>query len=286
VHLVDTLFDLPVGWRRLAAEMELLDLKQLAEHERRAQLEAMAEPLRAEGLRVATRVTWGRPFMEIIRDVLRDGHDLVVTSDSHAEGLGRTATHLIRKCPVPVWVTRAPLHGGTQRVLAAVDPTLHERERNDLDRVVLTAAAGFAEKLEAELHVVHVWQPLTDLLPQSKALADRRMRKFVAETRVRHAKWLSELIADTKVTLPEKRVHLVEGDPARRVNEVAHEIGADLLVMGTVRITGVRGLLIGQTAERILERVRTHVLAIKPVGFVSPVEPGDSRIGNKSTVGN
>jgi len=41
--------------------------------------------------------------------------------------------------------------------------------------------------------------------------------------------------------------------------------------MGTVARTGLPGLLIGNTAEKILNRVTASVLAVKPEGFVSPL---------------
>jgi nucleotide-binding universal stress UspA family protein len=44
--------------------------------------------------------------------------------------------------------------------------------------------------------------------------------------------------------------------------------------MGTVGRTGLTGLIVGNTAERILQRLRASVLAIKPPGFVSTIKPG------------
>ncbi len=41
--------------------------------------------------------------------------------------------------------------------------------------------------------------------------------------------------------------------------------------MGTVSRTGVAGLLIGNTAERILRQVDCSVLTVKPDGFITPV---------------
>jgi nucleotide-binding universal stress UspA family protein len=41
--------------------------------------------------------------------------------------------------------------------------------------------------------------------------------------------------------------------------------------MGTVARTGVRGFIMGNTAETILEQIVCSVLAIKPPGFVTPV---------------
>jgi nucleotide-binding universal stress UspA family protein len=42
-------------------------------------------------------------------------------------------------------------------------------------------------------------------------------------------------------------------------------------VLGTVARTGLTGLLMGNTTERILGDVTCSVLAVKPPGFVSPI---------------
>jgi len=46
---------------------------------------------------------------------------------------------------------------------------------------------------------------------------------------------------------------------------------ADLVVMGTVSRTGIPGLLIGNTAEVILNNLECSVLAVKPADFATPV---------------
>ena len=46
---------------------------------------------------------------------------------------------------------------------------------------------------------------------------------------------------------------------------------ADLLVMGSVGRGGFTGLLMGNTAERLLGRVDCSVLVVKPDGFTCPV---------------
>ena len=53
---------------------------------------------------------------------------------------------------------------------------------------------------------------------------------------------------------------------------MARQLDADLVVMGTVGRTGIAGLFIGNTAEMVLEQVQCSVLAVKPPGFVSPVQ--------------
>jgi universal stress protein E len=55
------------------------------------------------------------------------------------------------------------------------------------------------------------------------------------------------------------------------IPDLAEELRAELIVMGTVRHTGIEGMLIGSTAETILHRIDCSVLAVKPEGFVTPV---------------
>jgi nucleotide-binding universal stress UspA family protein len=62
-----------------------------------------------------------------------------------------------------------------------------------------------------------------------------------------------------------------EGEPARAISHFIDRNGIDLVVTGRVARTGIRGLVMGNTAERVLQRLRGSVLAVKPPGFVSPV---------------
>lgn len=62
----------------------------------------------------------------------------------------------------------------------------------------------------------------------------------------------------------------------RKIIELATSLArmkaVELIVMGTVSRSGIAGLLIGNTAEKVLRQVDSSVLAIKPEGFVTPVK--------------
>lgn len=62
------------------------------------------------------------------------------------------------------------------------------------------------------------------------------------------------------------------------IRGVADEMEADLLVMGTVCRTGIAGFFIGNTAESLIPDATCSVLALKPDGFVSPVEMSSMRL--------
>jgi universal stress protein A len=57
------------------------------------------------------------------------------------------------------------------------------------------------------------------------------------------------------------------GDPAKKILEVAQEIGANLIVMGTHGRTGVRRLLMGSVAEQVVRKAPCPVLTVR-----TPVE--------------
>ena len=69
------------------------------------------------------------------------------------------------------------------------------------------------------------------------------------------------------------KTHFLKGLPEIVVPEVVKEHNIEVVVMGTLARTGIPGLLIGNTAEGVINQVDCSVLAIKPEGFVSPV-PG------------
>ena len=55
------------------------------------------------------------------------------------------------------------------------------------------------------------------------------------------------------------------------INTFATMQQADLIIMGTLGRAGIPGLIIGNTAEDVIQETRTAVLAVKPDGIVSPV---------------
>ena len=63
----------------------------------------------------------------------------------------------------------------------------------------------------------------------------------------------------------------MNGMPDESIQQIADSRNADLIVMGTLGRTGIPGFFIGNTAERVLSNATCGVLAVKPVGFQSPV---------------
>ena len=70
-------------------------------------------------------------------------------------------------------------------------------------------------------------------------------------------------------------VHILKGDAPTVIPEFASLEGVDLIVMGTVGRSGMVGMLIGNTAEQILDQIECSVIAVKPSSYISPIKMGD-----------
>ncbi|KPJ95774.1 MAG: universal stress protein, UspA, partial [Gammaproteobacteria bacterium SG8_11] len=88
------------------------------------ELGAIVEPYR-QRIEIETKVLVGTPFLEIIREVLRNGRDLVIKMAEQYDWLdrwfGSDDMHLLRKCPCPVWLIKPQAPKSYRRILAAVD---------------------------------------------------------------------------------------------------------------------------------------------------------------------
>lgn len=248
----------------LGAEMRSLRLEQLG-----ALAEEAEVPVRVD-------VAIGTGYVEIVRRVLADGHDLVMVAPDVGRtrsGLAGASTtmHLLRKCPVPVWVAQS---GGDQRGVAVSIGPLDEPAPSPLTVTLLELASSLAAIRHGDLHVIHAWRLEGESLlrgaridltgPEVDRLADIARRE--AGVRVREA--IDEAGIDVPV-----RVHLRKGDPGDVIADVVGALRPEILVMGTLARTGIPGAIIGNTAERLLGRIETSVLAAKPEGFTSPVTP-------------
>ena len=254
-----------------------LKLKEIVIEEKSKVLESLIEPLRQRGIKVRKKVVFGIPFVEIIREVLINRYDIVMTVGGRKESLkemffGTTTMQLMRKCPSPVWAVKSTHRGEFSKVLAAIDPATRAENINKLNRNILKLAVSLAKREGSELHIVHCWQqPWEIILQTNREISKNKLREFIHETRDKHNSKLKSCLSEHKLDGIDHHVHLLKGEPGTLIPELAKEKDIDAIVMGTVCRTGVEGFFMGNTAEKILNQVECSVLTVKPDGFESPI---------------
>lgn len=277
ITITGVLDALPRDMQRLVAAIGPADLLELAVEERLAELEMMAGPGREEGMTIGTRVLCGTPFLAIVREVLREGHDLVMMMAEEKTALGEalfgsTSMHLMRKCPCPVWVMSPAQRHKYARVLAAVDPVTSEAAHQALNARIMELAIALSRMEGSEFHVVHAWFPFVERAfpPGSRLPAEdkERITRQCAET---HELAFGEFLRQFDLGDLRCRTHLLKGAAGDIIPTLVRNRRIDVVVMGTVCRTGIAGLFIGNTAEKVLRRVNCSVLTVKPEGFRTPV---------------
>jgi len=236
-------------------------------------LKDTAAKLETDGLEVSQQVIMGHPLSDkIIEFVAKQGNDMVI-KDSHDEGALSRAFftpldwHLLRRCPVPLMLTKPGQKDGLTRIAAAVDP-FHERGKPaELDQRILSAASDLSALYGADLTVIHACQtqPLGANSPlEGPSLQFEKVRDEIHQ---HHERALQELADDAGIDKGKTR--FIDAPARRAIADYTRDEQVDLLVMGTVTRKGLTRLIMGSTAEAILGRLECDVLAIKPEGFKS-----------------
>ena len=264
------------------------DLQEALVSARGQELESVVGPFRKR-IDIKTKVLVGVLFLEVIREVLRSGHDLVIKAPENPDWLerlfGSDDMHLLRKCPCPVWLIKHQAPKSYRRILAAVDadddhPKAELKTRHALNQQILQMASSLALSDFAELHVVHAWHAVGESAMHGAFLhaSAKEIVAYVEQTRLKHEASLQNVVREMISTAGTDAVdflkpqsHLLKGSARKEIPALAKRIDADLIVMGTVGRTGVPGFFMGNTAEAILDQIDCSVLAVKPPGFVTPV---------------
>lgn len=121
----------------------------------------------------------------------------------------------------------------------------------------------------AELHLVHVMAVVAP--PAASA-----MGALMASTELVDA---GRVILDNASASAASRFagrivgHLVVGDAAREITQLASHVGADLAIVGTAGKTGVTRLALGSVSEKVVRLAGCPVLVVRPKDYHTPTMP-------------
>lgn len=234
-----------------------------------AKMRSAIANLNATDLNIKVETLLGEPFVEITHAVQQEEYDLVIAGTRGLAAweqffVGSTAKRLIRKCPASVWIVKAE-HVGPPKVV--LSPT-------DFSEVSLKAAAHglwIAQQAQAQFHLLHIIdshdvpENLVSQIPEGSSLRD----EINEEARARLEKFVDSLQVDRS----QLQIHLSWGTPWKEVKRLSQHVAADLITMGTIGRSGIRGMLLGNTAEKVLNSCDCSILTVKPADYVSPIQP-------------
>jgi universal stress protein E len=230
----------------------------------RRTLETYATPLRERGLSVVVSVAWDYPLDEaVVKRTAARRPWLVAKATHHHNLLQRTLLSnvdwlLIRDCPAPLLLVKDRVIATQPNVVAAIDP-VHEHDKPaQLDDAIYRFASILSESIGGALHIVQaISTPMGVQLPPN-------VHGLIAGE---HERAMASFVRTHQV--PADRLHVREGLPHECLLHAAEAQKADFVVMGAVARSGLKKVLIGSTASRVLDRLPCDLVSIKPSGFVA-----------------
>jgi len=134
----------------------------------------------------------------------------------------------------------------------------------------LEYAAELSTNLGAAVVLVHVYAPPTVYLPEGAVLFPMKD----TELRAKLTAGLEQVAVEARAHgIKDTRTVFTEGDAAREIVRVAREEHCDLIVMGTHGRGGIRHLVLGSVAERVMRKADCAVLSVGPRASVPEGTP-------------
>lgn len=259
-----------------AAGVSLVDLERSERARVAKRLETLAKRLLDAGIRAESSAQWDFPAHEaVIRAARRFDADLIVAerhaTPHHLPWLLRfTDFELLRLAPVPVLLIKTPQAYDRPAILAAVDPGHAYSKPLKLDREILGCASQIAQALRGSLHAVFAYDPVPVAAMESGGLSlGESTEAIVAATEARARKVFARAL--NGASIPESRRHLVPQHPIDAIEGAAAKIDCGILVMGAISRSGLKRLVLGNTAESVFDALQCDVLVVKPKSFASRV---------------
>ena len=146
----------------------------------------------------------------------------------------------------------------------------------------LRLAVKMAGATDATLDLLHVIEdPLDELYMSALTQIDpalfetyksepKRRAKFRRTTEEQAEVLLKQFCREHVQRLSRVRYHIRSGDPLEKILEVAEDCMSNLIVLTTHGRTGVKRLLIGNVAEKVVRHASCPVLTVKPSAFNRP----------------
>ncbi len=260
----------PEGTRVLPVDVsDPIDLAEYVSARARRLLDEHFSSVLTAGAEVRKEARSGNAVETILRAIEECGAKLVVVGTHGRTGvarlvLGSVAEEVLRRSPVPVMLVHEPVIDGQEHNRAFADAATLKKILVPIDfgpasDAAVEQAVTLASASSAELTLLHVYEAPVFAYPGAPFIAIEDI-SIALEKSARAG--IDTVVHQLTGRVPRVAGLIRQGSAWRHINEVAQEIRADLLVLGTHGRQGVPRALIGSVAEKV---VRTSLIPVLTV---------------------
>jgi universal stress protein E len=205
-------------------------------------LDAALVPLTERGINVSTEVEWDKNwYYAVVRASIKYGANMVLKSSyKHSTGkriMNKTSDWtLMRECLCPVMLVKEGAPREIPRILAAVDICAKKESYQRLNQNVIKFSKGVFDTHGAEVHYINAFEDFKGV-PNRQELIDGH-------------------------GIESDKIHIKHGKPEKVIVAHAKKLDVSLVVMGNSSRSGLSGALIGNTVEKVLDKLECDVLSV------------------------
>lgn len=201
----------------------------------------LVKPMVDAGIDYTSEILWTDEWHRSITQMTKKrSADLVIMSDYATEKgqteLSSSKWALLRVSKCPVMIVHPSSKMERQTILAAVNMQTDNPRYAELNEKILSYSNLLAIKYGAEKHVVNGYEDGMEYPDRARLLRE----------------------TDTK----QENLHLKQGGPKSIISEVATEINADVVVIGTLARSGVMAAVKGNKSESIIRDLTSDVMVL------------------------
>jgi universal stress protein E len=216
---------------------------------------------------VAADIRWHPSFLKAaLQESERYQPDLMVVPRIRKHDLldwliGGDEQELVRRLHEPLFLANEQPWQIHPRIAVAIDPFHLDKRNHSMEKHLLEVADHLAQKLAAELHVVHCFQTL----PQSVIYDEHLIEDFDSlqqQVGREHRQRIESLIEPLNRPLGGPMLKLIVGDADEQLPEFCQQERIDILILGAPEKGWVERFLMGSTTARLLNRIESDLLVI------------------------
>ncbi len=232
-----------------------LRLNMLEEH--RLRLDEIAATLKDEELRVDTFAAWGHPSYKSLNEHIEHPETtLVVKSTKHHNKIARLFLtnedwELIRNCSSSLLLVKGQPWSKEPVFVTAIDPNHANDKPAALDVKMIAYSQVLAKTCGGSVHLFH-----SDSVPPFMGVYSLIMNEEDKSAKLAEFGRLSGIETS--------HCHWTDSPIENSLPKLLDKLDASVVVMGAISRSGLDRVLIGSTAERLLDLIDRDVLIIKP----------------------
>ena len=202
-------------------------------------------------------IEYGNPVDKILRVAIKEDVNLIVMGAGNQTGkdkykLGNNIEKLIRHSDIPVWGVKADAEVKITNILCPVD-------FSDPSRHALKNAILLSKQFKASLRILGVVEPIFSNSPGLKVDWDKENAYWLKQLK----KEMGEFVKEFDLKEVNYKIDIQTGTIHKKILHTIIEHNHDLLIMGTTGRSGLRRVLMGSVAEKVIREISCSFITVK-----------------------